>query len=95
LILPFRAAGQIDVDLPLDKRPQGAAPQSGSAPVRYTICDRSGNKQFAVKVCPFLPRPSEYPATPGTVARQIAFVSGVTTRTDPICETSRKNRLNP
>jgi hypothetical protein len=67
--------------------------EAAARPVRYTICDRSGNKQFAVQVRPFLPRPSEIPATPGDGCRQIDFVIGMTTRTVSICETSRKNRF--
>jgi hypothetical protein len=40
VILPFSVAGS---ESAADKRQQSAALQSGSAPVRYMICDRSGN----------------------------------------------------
>ena len=83
----------------LDERPQAARLQSAtvpdpkvwlsaarmsrSAPVRYTICDRSGNKQIRGFRCAHsFPRPSDVRATPGNGCKADRIVSGMTTRSD-------------
>ena len=50
-----------------------------------------GNKQIrGIRCAHSFPRPSERPATPGTVVRQDLVVNGMTTRTGRPCERAEK-----